>query len=442
MTSPLQTTGWLLDRRSFLGAAAAPLLARALAAWPQSRTHHPARAKRVIFLGMFGGPSQLDLFEHKPALDGMDGEPVPESLVAGEQFAFIGDGKTSLLASPWRKAQHGQSGTWLSELLPCHRAIVDHVCFVHSLRSSEINHVPAQLFLQTGSPRAGRPAWGAWVDFGLGSDNPDLPGYVVLASGKAARCGAGCWGAGFLPGSHQGVQLRAAGDPVPFLADPPGFDRALRRATLDAVRALNERRLAREVDPELAARVDAFEMAFRMQASAPPLVDLATEDAATLALYGAEPGKPSFAANCLLARRLVESGVRCVQLVHGGWDHHGGDGDQNLVTNLPQRCREVDRGAAALVLDLARRGLLDETLVVFGGEFGRTPMIQGERAQRVLGRDHSAPRSPSGSQAAGSSAATTTARPTSSASGSPATRSTCTTCRRPSCTCSASTTCG
>ncbi len=338
---------------------------------------------------MIGAPSQLDLFEHKPLLDRHDGEVPPAELLRGEHFAFLGDGTdATLLASPWPKARHGRHGTWLSDLLPHHRRIVDKVTWLHALETDVVNHVPAQMLLHTGSPRPGRPTLGAWLDWGLGRLADDLPAYVVLASGKAGRCGTACWQSGFLPSRHQGVALRADGEPVLFLEDPAGLPRAARRAALAAQRDLDRGRLAVTGDPDADARIAAAELAFRMQRSVPELTDLGSEDPTTLELYGAVPGQRSFGANCLLARRLVERGCRFVQLVHGGWDHHGGASDQNLFTNLPQRAREVDRGAAALVLDLERRGLLAETLVLFGGEFGRTPMLQGPRSAGMLGRDH------------------------------------------------------
>ena len=381
---------WHLPRRAFLRMAPA-LGAAALQGLTHGRAggaHHAPRARSVIWLGMVGAPSQVDLFAHKPELDAMDDQFVPPSLLRQDRFAFLGDGKARLLASPWRKTQHGASGAWLSELLPYHRTIVDRVAFVHSMQSDEFNHVPAQLLQHTGAPRLGRPTMGAWLSYGLGSANEDLPAYVVLASGKAGRCGASCWGSGFLPSRHQGVQLRGDGDPVLFLGDPPGFDAALRQARLDAIVALDAEHSKAHGDPEIATRLAAYELAARMQAAMPGVVDLRSESKATLGQYGVDPAQASFARNCLLARRLVERGVRFVHLVHGGWDHHGGTGDQNLLTNLPQRCREVDQASAALVLDLQARGLLDDTLVVFAGEFGRTPMLQGERRKDQLGRDH------------------------------------------------------
>ncbi len=388
-----------LTRRHFLGTAGTGLggiallsllledAARADPLAPR-KPHFAPKAKRVIYLGQIGAPSQFDLWDHKPELVKRDGQPVPGSLVRGQEFVFIGNGKTQFLASPWKWSRHGRNGTWLTDRLPHHREIVDDVAFIHTMQTNEMNHVPAQMFLQTGSPRMGRPAMGAWVAYGLGTDNQNLPGYVVLASGKAGRCGSACWSSGFLPTHYQGVQLRSVGEPVLYLANPPGIDRDLRRDSLDTLQALNKRALVRTGDPEIATRINAFELAFRMQTSVPRLMDVSKEPKRILDLYGAEAGKSTFANNCLLARRLVESGVRFVQLVHGGWDHHGGAGDQNLLTNLPQRAREVDRGAAALIKDLKDRDLLKDTLVVFGGEFGRTPMLQGERSRTVLGRDH------------------------------------------------------
>ncbi|MBK8977999.1 MAG: DUF1501 domain-containing protein [Planctomycetes bacterium] len=355
-----------------------------------SGPHHRPRVRRVIQLGMIGAPSQIDLFEHKPELLRRDGEAPPAAALRGERFAFLpaeGRGAT-LLAPRWPVRRHGTNGSWLSDLLPCHRHIADRVTWLHAVHTDEINHVPAQLVWQTGSPRQGRPSFGAWIDYGLGRLADDLPAYVVLASGKAGRCGTACWDAGFLPARHQGVPLRSDGEPVLFLDDPPGLGRALRARSLDSLTRLDELAAERDRDPATRARIDSYELAFRMQASVPELVDLRNEPPATLELYGAEPERRSFAANCLLARRLVERGVRFVQLVHGGWDHHGGGGDQNLLTNLPQRCAEVDRAAAALIVDLDRRGLLDDTLVVWGGEFGRTPMLQGPRSDTALGRDH------------------------------------------------------
>ena len=265
---------------------------------------------------------------------------------------------------------------------------MNEITFVRSIHTDEFNHVPAQLFINTGSPRMGRPCMGSWVTYGLGSEAQDLPGFIVLASGKAGRCGTACWGSGFLPTFYQGVQFRSEGDPVPFLSNPPGMSDPLRRESLDTLRVLNEKKLQDMGDPEIATRIASAEMAYRMQTSVPELTDISKEPKSIHEMYGTEPGKVSFGNNCLLARRLVERGVRFVQIYHGGWDHHGGNGDENLLTNLPERCRQTDRAAAALIKDLKQCGLFDETLVIWGGEFGRTPMLQGERSKKILGRDH------------------------------------------------------
>lgn len=351
------------------------------------QTHFPAKAKRVIYLAMIGAPSQLDLFDYKPKLKELDGQPVPESLLEGRRFVFL-QGVPNLLGTPYKFAQYGQAGVHISEQLPHLPEIIDDITVIRSMTTDEINHVPAQLLINTGSPRQGRPSMGAWASYGLGSESADLPAYVVLASGKAGRCGSTCFGSGFLPTQHQGVQFRSEGSPVLYLENPAGIDGDLRRRSLDALNDLN--RMAHDVvgDPEIETRIAAFEMAYRMQSSVPDLMDISTEPDSIHEMYGTEPGKVSFANNCLLARRLVEKGVRFVHLAHGGWDHHGGAGDQNLVTNLPQRCREVDRGSVALIKDLKQRGLLEDTLVIWGGEFGRTPMLQGVASKTELGRDH------------------------------------------------------
>ena len=350
--------------------------------------HFRARARAVIYLNQTGAPSQFDSFEKKPTLDRLGGEPIPESFLAGQRFAFIKPGeRPRLLASPWKLAQHGECGAWVTELMPNIAKVVDKVTFVRSMVTDEINHVPAQLFFESGSPRMGRPCMGAWVTYGLGTAARDLPGYVVLASGKAGRCGTTCWGSGFLPSLYQGVQLRSSEEAVLGLYDPPGVDRSLRRATLDALGKLNGLRAQEVRDPEIEARIAQYELAFRMQTAVPELMDIAKEPASIHALYGTEPGKSTFANHCLLARRLVERGVRFVEVTHGGWDHHGG-GDQNLATDFPLRSQQVDRGTMALILDLESRGLLDDVLVIWGGEFGRTPMMQGTQSAKDLGRDH------------------------------------------------------
>jgi uncharacterized protein (DUF1501 family) len=356
---------------------------------PLARAPHFApKAKRVIYLFMAGAPSQVDLLDPKPKLRQHDGEAIPDEMVKGERFAFI-KGTPRLLGSPYEFEGAGRSGLEVSSLLPRFRTIADEVAVVRSVHTTQFNHAPAQIFMNTGHQVVGRPSMGAWLSYGLGSENRDLPGFVVLVSGENAPDGGkSCWGSGFLPGVHQGVELRNAGDPVLFLADPPGVARESRRDSLDVLRSLNERRLAETADPEIATRIEAYEMAYRMQTSVPELVDVAREPAKVREAYGTEPGKVSFANNCLLARRLVERGVRFVQLYHRGWDNHGTSAGDDIVTRLPQLCREVDQAMAALVADLKQRGLLDDTLVLWGGEFGRTPMNEGRNNSKFLGRDH------------------------------------------------------
>ncbi|MEX2174816.1 MAG: DUF1501 domain-containing protein [Pirellulaceae bacterium] len=346
--------------------------------------HFPAKAKRVIFLFMAGGPSQLDLFEEKPKLRELHGQPPPPSLLAGRRFAFL-KGTETLLGSQRKFERVGECGMELSELLPQHRKIVDEVCWLRGLTTDVFNHGPAKLFMNTGFNAPGRPAMGAWATYGLGSQSRDLPGFVVLQSGpRGPRAGASLWSSGFLPTSYQGVPFRGNGDPILHLKSPPGVTRAAERDFYDTVAELNEARLDEVGDPEIMTRINAYEMAYRMQTSAPDLVDLSQESAETLEMYGVQAGQPSYATNCLLARRLVERGVRFVQLYHTDWDHHG-DQANNLSGALEARCQEVDRASAALVMDLKQRGLLDDTLVIWGGEFGRTPM--GE-VRESIGRDH------------------------------------------------------
>jgi hypothetical protein len=353
--------------------------------------HFAPRAKRVIYLFMHGGPSQLDLFDHKPGLRRHHGEELPAS-VRGEQRLTgmtSGQGSLPVAASLFAFARHGQSGAWFSELLPHTAAIADRICVVRSMHTEAINHDPAVTYLQTGHQQPGRPSFGAWLSYGLGSEGSDLPAFVVMVSrGSAARPAdplyARLWGSGFLPSSHQGVPLRAGGDPVLYLSNPPGLDRAARRDQLDLVAGLNAARFGRHGDPETATRTAQYEMAFRMQSSVPELTDLRGEGEATFRAYGPRSREPgSFAANCLLARRLVERGVRFVQLYHRGWDQH-----YNLPSDLRLQCGDVDQPAAALVRDLAQRGLLDDTLVVWGGEFGRTTYSQGKLEAANHGRDH------------------------------------------------------
>ncbi len=352
------------------------------------RPHFEPKAKAVIFLFMAGGPSQLDLFDHKPKLVEMHGQPIPDSFIKGKRFAFM-DSFTKevpkLLASKRKFSQHGQSGAWLSECLPHLAKVADDVALVKGVATNVFNHAPAKIFMNTGSPQFGRPSMGSWVTYGIGSESQDLPGFVVLQSGpRGPRGGALNWGSGFLPSAYQGVPLRTSGEPILNLSSPPGVTADRQKQVLDAVKDLNAARLADTGDPEIATRIASYEMAYRMQSSAPELIDLSKETKQTLDLYGAEPGKPSFANNCLLARRLVERGVRFVQLYHTDWDHHG-EAENTLSKGLDLRCRETDQASAALVADLKQRGLLDSTLVIWGGEFGRTPM--GEIRESV-GRNH------------------------------------------------------
>ncbi len=377
--------------RSLLGAAALGLLfgepADAAPPNPLALKRPPLvpSAKRVIYLHMIGAPSQLDLFDYKPTLVERDGEECPESLLAGRRFAFIG-GKMQLAGTRWKFGRHGASGQELSELLPRLAGVADELAIVRTLHTEEINHAPAQLFLHSGSGRGGRPSFGSWVTYGLGAENQDLPAYVVLLSGPLGGAGTGLWANGFLPSVYQGIQFRSSGDPVLFLSSPAGQSHADRRRIYDAVKSLNERQLADVGDPEIATRIRQYEMAYRMQSSVPELMDISREPAATLDRYGAKPGAASFANNCLLARRLVERGVRVVELYDSDWDHHAG-----LATRLPAKCRDVDQPMAALVADLKQRGLLDETLVIWGSEFGRTPLrqgIDGDGKATNPGRDH------------------------------------------------------
>ena len=347
--------------------------------------HRPAKAKSVIFLFMAGGPSQLELFEPKPKLQELNGQVIPESYVKGKRFAFI-KADAKLLGTVRKFGQHGESGAVISECLPHLAQVADDICLVRSMTTDVFNHGPAKLFMNTGSPQfMGRPSMGAWVTYGLGSESQNLPGFVVLQSGpRGPRGGAPLWSGGFLPSQFQGVPLRSGKEPILNLGNPPGIDSQRQRDFVDAVNDLNGLRHETTHDSEIATRIASYEMAYRMQTSAPELMDLKGETQETLELYGAEPGKHSFANNCLLARRLVERGVRFVQLYHPDWDHHGNAGTE-LGKSLDDRCREVDRGSAALVADLKRHGLLDETIVIWGGEFGRTP--QGE-PRDMMGRDH------------------------------------------------------
>jgi hypothetical protein len=353
-------------------------------------SHFPPRVKHVIFLHMAGAPSQLELFDYKPALQQLDGQRCPPSLLEGKRFAFI-KGVPKMLGPQTTFAQHGASRAWVSNLLPHFARVVDKVTFLKAMHTEEFNHAPAQLLMYTGSPRLGRPSMGSWVTYGLGSDNENLPGFVVLLSGgEQPSAGSSVFGSGFLPTVHQGVQCRSKGDPVLFLSDPAGMDRGLRRRAIDAINAINREQHEAVGDPEILTRIAQYELAFRMQMSVPEMMDLDDEPAWAHELYGTAPGETSFANNCLLARRLVERGVRFVQLFHWGWDSHGASASEGLNTGFVRRCEEVDRPMTALLLDLEQRGLLDETLVVWGGEFGRTPMMENRSGEDnpFVGRDH------------------------------------------------------
>jgi hypothetical protein len=349
------------------------------------------RAKRVIFLFQAGGPSHLDLFDYKPAMSGRFGQDIPGSVFGGQRVTGMvaQQDRFPVVPTMYGFKQSGESGVWLSELLPHTAKIADQICLLRAMNTEAINHDPAITFIQTGSQLPGRPSLGSWVDYGLGSENQNLPGFVVLNSlpsngmpdqGLLSRL----WGAGFLPSRYQGVQFRSGPDPVLYLSNPPGIDRERRRSLLDGVAALNSRLNERVGDPEIETRIAQYEMAFRMQASVPDLVDTAGEPEHVHALYGEDSRKPgTFAANCLLARRLAERNVRFIQLYHRGWDHHGG-----LPQKLPVLARDTDQPAAGLVLDLKQRGMLDDTLVIWGGEFGRTPYAQGAPKPDNYGRDH------------------------------------------------------
>jgi uncharacterized protein DUF1501 len=351
--------------------------------------HFPAKAKQVIYLHMTGSPPNLDLWDYKPELVKRDGQDCPEMFLKGRTFAFT-TGVPKLLGTPRKFEQHGESGQWMSDALPHLHGVADELCTIHSMYTDQFNHAPAELLLYTGSPRSGRPAMGAWVTYGLGSENEDLPGYVVLiSSGVQPNGGKASFGSGFLPSVFQGVQCRSKGDPVLFASDPAGMDRDLRRKSLDALRDLNELQARELGHPETITRIAQYELAYRMQVSVPEVMDISRESKETLEAYGAKPGEASLANNCLLARRLVEQGVRFVQLFDWGWDYHGTSPDQGLTDGLTKKCATMDKPVAALLKDLKQRGLLDSTLVIWGGEFGRTPFREGRTSKsNVLGRDH------------------------------------------------------
>jgi len=343
--------------------------------------HFKPRAKNIIYLHMVGAPSQLDLFDYKPTLVEHTGKPCPKHLIEGERFAFLGK-NPKLFGTPFKFGKYGESGQEMSELLPHLQQHADDIAIIKSLHTEEFNHGPAQVFMMTGFGRQGRPSLGSWLSYGLGSESRDLPAFVVLVTGKTGGGGSSLWGNGFLPSVYQGVRFRTKGEPVLFVTNPRGMDRQARGRIVDDIRRLNRLQLQEMGDPEIATRIQSYELAYRMQASVPELMDIAGEPKHIHEMYGTQPGRASFANNCLLARRLIERGVRVVQLFDQGWDHHGG-----IEKRLTSKCRQTDQPIAALLSDLKQRGLLDETLVVFGGEFGRTPMLQGDRPQGA-GRDH------------------------------------------------------
>jgi hypothetical protein len=354
-------------------------------------SNYAPKAKRMIYMVMNGGPSQMDMFDYKPAMNDMFDQDLPPSVINGQRLTTMTSGQARFPIAPskYRFAQHGQSGAWVSELLPYTAAVTDDLCFIKSMWTEAINHDPAITYIQTGSQRPGRPSLGAWLSYGLGSSNADLPTYVVLHSSWTGRKSAQAiyerlWGTGFLPSEHAGIALRSQGDPVLFLSDPPGVTDNTRRDMLDALNQLNQRQYEAVGDPEITARIAQYEMAYRMQTSVPELMDFSDETQATLDMYGPEVTTPgTFAANCLLARRLVERDVRYVQIFIRGWDQHF-----NLPGDLTNQCHDVDQGMSALVTDLKQRGMLEDTLLVWGGEFGRTIYCQGGLTREDYGRDH------------------------------------------------------
>lgn len=349
----------------------------------------PAKAKRVIYLHMTGSPPNLDMFDRKPELVKRTDQDCPDAFLAGKEFAFT-KGVPKLMGSPRKWSQVGKNGTWMSDAIPNLHSVADDMCLVHSMHTDQFNHAPAELLIYTGSPRSGRPSIGSWVTYGLGSENENLPGFVVLiSSGVQPNGGKNSFGSGFLPSVYQGVQCRSQGDPVLYSSNPPGMDREMRRLSLDALSDLNQVQAQEMGHPETLTRIAQYELAFRMQTAVPEVMDISKESQKTLEAYGATPGGASLANNCLLARRLVESGVRFVQLFDWGWDYHGTREDTGLESGLTKKCATMDKPVAALINDLKERGILEETLIVWGGEFGRTPFREGRTAKsKILGRDH------------------------------------------------------
>ena len=351
--------------------------------------HFPAKAKRVIYLHLTGSPPHLDLWDYKPELVKRDGQDCPDAFLKGKMFAFT-TGVPKLLGTPRKFKQFGKGGVWMSDAIPHLHEVADELCVIKSMNTDQFNHAPAELLVYTGSPRSGRPSLGSWVTYGLGTENQNLPGFVVLiSSGVQPNGGKNSFGSGFLPSVYQGVQCRSKGDPVLYASDPQGLDRELRRASLDTLRDLNQIQAKEFGHPETQTRIAQYELAYRMQMSVPEVMDITKEKPETLEAYGAKPGESTFANNCLLARRLVEQGVRYVQLFDWGWDFHGTGPQEDIRDGLTKKCGTMDKPVAALIKDLRQRGLLDETLVILGGEFGRTPFREGRTAKGdILGRDH------------------------------------------------------
>jgi hypothetical protein len=403
---PLRERSLLMTRRHFFGRTAAGIGVAALGSllnpgifsalagssgqrYPLAEPHFPAKAKRVIYLFMAGGPAQMDLLDYKPTLEKLHGEELPSSIRMGQRLTGMTSGQKSfpVVKSLFKFAQHGKSGAWVSELLPNTAKIVDDICILKTVNTEAINHDPAITFIQTGFQQPGRPCMGAWLSYGLGTANENLPAFIVMISnGKESDqpLYTRLWGSGFLPSEHQGVQFRGGGDPVLYLSNPPGISADARRRMLDGLAKLNKKQYDNFADPEINTRVAQYEMAFRMQTSVPDLVDVSKESESTLEMYGPDVKKPgTFAYNCLLARRMAERGVRFIQLYHRGWDQHN-----NLPKRLREQCKDTDQASAALVQDLKQRGLLEDTLVIWGGEFGRTVYSQGKLEKENYGRDH------------------------------------------------------
>ena len=403
MLNPTSMTRLALQtRRHFLQSAGLGLgsiaLADLLANRAEAKTsepmaphapHYPPKVKNVIVLHMSGAPPHLDMFDYKPELVKNNDKPCPDSMIKGKTFAFT-SGVPKLLGTPQKFSQRGKGGAWVSDVLPGIASIADDLTFIKSMYTEQFNHAPAELLLYTGSARQGRPSMGTWVTYGLGSESRDLPGFIVLVSGGVLpSAGKSAWGSGFLPSVYQGVQCRTGGDPVLYVSDPEGMDRDLRRMSLDALRDLNELQADKLNNPETKTRIAQYEMAFRMQTAVPEVMDITKEPKQIIEQYGAQPGAPTFANNCLLARRLVEKGVRFVQLFDWGWDFHGTNPGEDIKTGLPKRAATMDKPVTALIRDLKSRGMLNETLVIWTGEFGRTPFREGRTASSPnLGRDH------------------------------------------------------